>query len=181
MQKKLYERKTLNSGFVILCLNGNLGQAKTTINSIRNNYPESKYCCVVPENYHDEEIKEISKLCDTHRAYNSITSLINKGMEHAPCKEWNFIVTGGSWVRPWLDRKYSYFVESEKDILFPIVDRKMNFVDGSVNGIFIQKKAFLDIGPLATRHPIEICKLFWAMEAQDKGYKFKAVLGAAIC
>ena len=107
--------------------------------------------------------------------------LLTRGLENAPCKEWNFVVIAGSWIRMGLDNKCSYFIESEKDILFPIVDRKMNFVDGSINGFLIQKSLFQDIGPFATDHPLEICKLFWAMEAQEKGYKFKAILGTAIC
>jgi len=181
MQNQLYQRKPLKTGFVVLCHNCNLGQAKTTINSIKNNYPESKYCCVVPEYCHNEEIEQIAKLCTTHKAYSTVTSLINMGMENAPCKEWNFIVIAGSWVKMGLDRKCSYFIESPKDILFPIVDRKMNFIDGSINGILMQKQAFQEIGPLATDHPLEICKLFWMMEAQEKGYKFKAILGTAIC
>jgi hypothetical protein len=178
---QLYQCKTINSGFVIICPNSNIGQIKTTVNSIKHNYIGSKYICIVPKRCHDCEVKEISNLCQTHRGGDTITSLINEGLSKSPSDEWNFIIVGGSWVRGFLDKKYSYFIESEKDILFPIVNRKLNFVDGSINGILIHKKAFVDIGPFGNDNPLEICKLFWGIVAVEKGYRFKAVLGAAVC
>jgi hypothetical protein len=84
--------------------------------------------------------------------------------------------------------KLNQFLNSEKDILFPVVDRKMNFVDGSINGIVVHKKAFKEIGDIAPNslqkvgyNDFEISKLFWAMDAVEKGYKFKAIVGMQIC
>ena len=178
---KLYRYKTLNSGFVIICPNSNIGQVKATVNSVRHNYPGSKYICILPKECHEEEAQEIRHLSPAYIAGNTITSLINVGMQNAPCEEWNFIIIGGTWIKGRLDYKYSLFVESEKDILFPIVDRKIDFVEGSINGIFLHKKAFQDIGELGNDNPLEICKLFWGVEAVSKGYRFKAVLGGAVC
>jgi hypothetical protein len=178
---KLYEKKDINCGFVVICPNCNIGQVKTTINSIKHNYPSSKFVCVFPDHCHDGDIKEINKWCLAKKGGSTVTSLINVGMKYTPCNEWNFIVIGGSWIRNMLDRKFAYFIESEKDILFPLVDRKMNFIDGSINGILMHKKAFDNIGPFSTGNPLEICKLMWSMDAVEKGYKFKAVLGTTIC
>lgn len=179
--QKLYVHKIIKFGFVVLCPNNNFGHIKTTTSSIKNNYPEAKYICTVPETCHDDEVKEIKKLCPCYKGGSTITSIINAGMQNAPCKEWNFIVMGGSWVRGLLNKKMSYFIEGEKDILFPIVDRKMYFVDATINGILIHKKAFDEIGLFSNDNPLEICKLMWADEAIEKGYRFKAVLGASIC
>ncbi len=177
---KLYQAKNIECGFILICPNHNIGQIKTTLSSIKHNYPKSKIICSIPSHCHDDDAKDINKICPTRKAGATITSLINEGMKNAPCLEWNFVVMSGSWVRNLLDKKFSYFIESEKDILFPIVDRKLNFVDGSINGILMHKTAFNDIGPFSTDNPIEICKLMWAMTAVEKGYRFKAVLGAAI-
>lgn len=179
--QKLYMRKPLNYGFVIICPNSNIGQIKTTTNSVKHNYQTDKYICVVPEDCHADDLKEMNKLSRTIKGGDTITSLINAGMDKTLCPEWNFIVIAGTWVRANLDRKYSYFVESEKDILFPIVDRQTNFVDGSINGFLIHKKAWIDIGHMPSNNPLEICKLVWAINAVDTGHKFKAVLGTAIC
>lgn len=176
----LYRCKPLNFGFVIICPSNNIGQIKTTINSIRHAYNTEKYVCAVPEECHADDLKEMSKLCKVVKGGDTITSLINAGMDKALCNEWNFLVIAGTWMRGNLDKKYSYFVESEKDILFPIVDRQTNFVDGSINGFLIHKKAWKDVGHMPSDNPLEICKLMWTMEAIEKGYKFKAILGTAV-
>ena len=177
---KLYQYKPIQVGFVILATEGNIGHVKTTFSSIRHNYPLASHIVVVPEHISDDVVKNIGKLCPCYRGGTTITSLFNTGMNATPCEEWNFLVIAGSWIRPLLDRKYSYFIESDRDILFPIVDRKMNFVDGSINGILVYKGTYLSIGPMDDKNPLEICKLFWAMDAVDKGCRFKAVLGTKI-
>jgi len=181
MMQKLYASKTIEYGFVIICPNSNTGQIKTTTNSVKHNYQTDQFICVVPNECHADDLKEINKLGKAIKGGDTITSLINAGMEKAPCNKWNFIVIAGSWIRSLLDRKFSYFIESEKDILFPIVNKQTNFVDGSINGILMHKKAFKEIGSFSNDNPLEICKLMWAMDAIEKGYKFKAVLGAKVC
>jgi hypothetical protein len=177
---KLYQHKPIKVGFVILASEGNVGHLKTTFSSIRYNYPSSSQVVIVPQHITDPVITEMGKMCPCYRASTTITSMINLGMEVTPCEEWNFITIAGSWIRPLLDRKYSYFIENEKDILFPIVERKMNFVDGSINGILVYKGTYHMIGPMDDKNPLEICKLFWAMDAVDKGCRFKAVLGTRV-
>ncbi len=178
---KLYKFKALNCGFVIICTDCNVGQIKTTVNSIKCNYPDSKYICVLPSECHKDDQKIINTVCKSYTGGSTITSLINVGMKNTPCNEWNFIVMGGTWVKNGLSKKYSYFIDSEKDILFPIVDRKTNFIDGSINGILWHKKTYESIEPLSNDNPLEICKLMFTMGAIEKGCKFKAVLGAQIC
>lgn len=177
---KLYQHKSIKVGFIILAPDGNTGHVRTTVNSIRYNYPSAPHVAVVPEHVSESVTKDIGKLCPCYKGGTTITSLFNAGINASPCDEWNFIVIAGSWIRPLLDRKYSYFIESERDILFPIVDRKMNFVDGTINGILVYKGTYLSVGPMDDKNPLEICKLFWAMDAVDRGCRFKAVLGTRI-
>lgn len=101
-------------------------------------------------------------------------------MEKTTCKGWNFIIIGGTWLRLGIDKKYSYFVDSEKDILFPIVERKMNFIDGSINGILWHKSFYDLVGNMYNDNPLDVCKLMWATDALQKGAKFKGVVGSQV-
>ena len=80
-----------------------------------------------------------------------------------------------------MDQRFAYFFENEKDILFPISDGKTNFVDGTLNGVFINKKTWKEVGEMSDEGSLEEIKLFWALDAIDKGVKFKAIAGSKIC
>jgi hypothetical protein len=151
-----------------------------TVSSIQVYYPDRPCVCATGEETPEEELKIMRKKCVTRVGKNTITSLINAGMNHAP-SPWNFIVIAGSYVRAGLDQKFSYFVEKDKDILFPIVDRKLYFPDGSINGILMHKKTWKEIGEMSEYESLELCKLEWASRAIEKGCTFKGVVGAKIC
>jgi hypothetical protein len=173
----LYKQKDIKCGFIILSPECNVVPLLATINSIKNYYVKSKAICVFPEDCTPKTIEDIKHHCPTYMGGKSITSMINCGLTNAPCDEWNFIVIGGSRLTNCLDNKFSYFIENDKDILFPLVNKKMNFVDGTINGMLIQKKAFKDIGEFPEEGSLEMNKSFWGSTAVVKGYKFKAILG----
>jgi hypothetical protein len=102
--------------------------------------------------------------------------MMNKGLKEAASAEWNFIIYADGWIKDRLDIKYSYFIESNKDILFPVLKTKSihyNFMSHD-NGMMIHKKAFADIGEFPDGND---SKLLWATTALEKGYKFKGVVG----
>lgn len=101
-------------------------------------------------------------------------------MRHAPA-DWNFLVCAGATIRSGLDRKFAFFVEDEKDILFPIAENKPYFVDGTLNGIFIHKKTFKEVGEWGEDNDLAWVKTLWALNAIDKGCKFKAIANSKIC
>jgi len=175
----LFKQKSIDCGFVIICQNDNIGQINTTINSIRSNYADNKFCCVFLEHHYSALEKRFKDLT-VFKSEGSIMSSINAGLEQSLCDGWNFLIMSGTWVRNSLDRKYSCFLENEKDILFPVIKRKMNFVDGSINGVLIHKKSFKDIGKFNSKSSIDICKLYWANEAIEKGYRFKGIVGITL-
>lgn len=134
-----------------------------------------------------EELTEMIGICNTVKAGNTITSLINCGMKHSDA-EWNVIVFAGSWLRTSLLYKAKTFIKSDRDVLFPVVDWKSNFVDGSMNGIVLHRKMFEDAGDFpegemqkAGVSDIEMAKLFWSVNAIDKGAIFKAIVGMRVC
>ena len=177
---KMYSHKALKCGFVILCPEHAIGLLKTTMNSIKSRYTDIPVICATDDTANVEDMKEMNTLCPTYKGKTTFSSLINVGMRHAPA-EWNFIICAGATVRWKMDQRFAYFVENEKDILFPIAENKTNFVDATLNGLFINKKTWKEVGEMADIGPFEVIKLMWAMEAIDKGVKFKAIAGSKLC
>jgi hypothetical protein len=185
--KKNTETVRPEFGFVILCPERNLGGLNNTVNSIKSNFPECSYVCAVGDDVQKGELSEMIGICNTVKAGNTITSLINVGMKHSDA-EWNVIVFSGSWLNTNLINKAKTFIKSDRDVLFPVVDFKCNFVDGSMNGIVLHRKMFEDAGDFPTGamqkagvSDIEMAKLFWAIEAIEKGAIFKGIVGMRVC
>ena len=176
---KLYEQKELHCHFVVLCPDFNLGHLRSTVSSITGSYPQSGITAVLSEEVHPDDLADAQKVCKTVKAGKSITGMINAGLKEGG-QEWNLVVVAGSWLRGWVIRKMSNFVESEYDILFPVVDRRYLFKEATINGILIHRKAFDAVGPMADNNPIEVCKMMWELDAKEKGCKFKAVVGCQI-
>lgn len=173
---KLYQYKKLNLGFVILCPDNDLRMIQLTVNSIRSRY-DSQVVAAVSESISEDHLEKANKICPTFCGSDTITSLINVGMDNAPSVEWNMIVMSGMCVKCNLDKKYSYFIESDQDILYAILDGFYSFIDCSLNGLMIHKKVWNKIGPFCTQSPLPLCKLFWAQRAIDLGIKIKGVIG----
>lgn len=187
---ELHKNKSLSYGFVILSLHGDIGRIKTTLNSIKRNDREDAPCAVAcAKDTSTAELKNIKAVCpNSHRGKDTITSLINKGMQKGH-KEWNLILMEGTVLRRGIMDKYARFIESEKDILFPIImeyDREgnvvnthANFVDSVLNGLLMHHDTFKMMGAFGD-NPLEIEKTLWATEAKEKGCKFKAILGTRL-
>ena len=180
----------LKINFIILSPEPNIGRLQGTIRSIKNNYcPEAKVICSVEKSIKKCQIEEMKELCPTFKGGQTMTSLINTGIKNAN-EGWNMLIMEGAWLPKGIKNRYEKWIESEKDILFPIVvnyDREGNptkvfstFFDCTLNGILIQKKFFLEIGKLS-ENPLKISREFWSYDAAERGAKFKAILGIKIC
>lgn len=176
----MYQHKDLKCGFVILCPEHTVGLLKSTANCIKTRYPNLPVICATDDTATAADMKEMKDICPSYKGKSTFSSLINVGMRHAPA-DWNFIVCAGATVRYKMDERFSYFVDSDKDILFPIADGKTNFVDATLNGLFINKKTWKEVGEMESVGPFETVKLMWALTAIEKGVKFKAIAGAKIC
>ena len=119
-------------------------------------------------------------ICPTYKGKGTYSSLINVGMRHT-LADWNFIICAGATVRWKMDRKFSYFIESEKDILFPIAENKIYFAEATLNGLLINKNTWKEVGEMNDDGSLEMVKILWALSAIDKGVKFKAIAGSKIC
>jgi hypothetical protein len=53
------------------------------------------------------------------------------------------------------------------------------FDQASINGLLLSRRAFQEIGHLAEHEEdISLVKLFWGLDAVDRGYHFHALVGA---
>jgi hypothetical protein len=181
--------KIIDFNFVILSPEANYGLIKSTVRSIRGRYKDVAYCCVVGGRTSPKRMQEIKKICpDLYKGKGTITSLINQGVKKGDSC-WKYIIFEGVTMSPNRDKKYKSFIESEKNILYPIItdyDRQGNplkcytdFDEATLNGLFIHQKTLKEVGDF-TDNPLNISKLFWMLEAADKGCTFKAILGAKV-
>jgi hypothetical protein len=143
-------------------------------------YGEAPIIAVTDAGTTDNEMREMKTFCPVFKGKKTFTSLINVGFQHT-LAGWNFVVMAGTTMRASLDRKMSYFVNSEKDILFPIANNKWNFVEATLNGLLIHKKTFKEVGDMPNEGSLEMAKAEWALNAADRGCTFKAIIGAKLC
>lgn len=176
---KIYTRKELKCGFIILYPQHNINLLRSTVRSIQARY-DVPYICVADDTVSDKEMRELKTICPSYRGKKTFSSLINLGFKHAPA-DWNIVTLAGTTVRGGLDQKFGVFVDSEKDIMFPVAGGKMNFVEGTINGLFIHKKTFKEVGELPDTDSLELAKAVWGVEAIAKGCKFKAIVGSKMC
>lgn len=171
---------------MILCPERNLGGIKNSLGSIQHSSYDRKSICILPGDTSPTELKSVKTFVETHKGSNTVTSMINVGMKK--CKsEWAFLMFSGSRVPPHIEEKLELWAKKETDVLFPVVDRKCDFVEGSFNGVLINTKFFKKVGefPSATMEKVglndfELSKMLWAVDAIEHGVTFKAIVGLKI-
>lgn len=104
-------------------------------------------------------------------------------------KEWNLFVVEDTIVSRNIHYKYSRFIENEYDVLFAIspdydihgkpVKLNCEFYNSSLNGLFINKKVYDQVGKFSD-NPLEISRATWAYDAVLKGCRFKGILGVKL-
>lgn len=179
--------RDIDFGFVILAGDRNLAMIKSTLRSISHHYTDTPVVCVVAKETKSTEMKELKKLCPTYKGKTTFTSLINAGVHKT--KEWSLVVVEGSIVRKGLVGKYARFLESPKDVMYPIVvdydgqgrpvDLHTEFYNSSINGLLIHKNTLKEVGDFGDE-PLEMARVLWATRAIAKGVQFKAILGTRL-
>lgn len=176
-------------GFVILSPEPNIARLKDTVRSVRNNFGDAPVLCSVEKGIKKAQFDEMKEVCPTVRGGNTVTSLINKGMEGLKGEGWRLFVMEGARVPKSIVSRYSRWIRSPQDVLFPIVvnhDREgrpmkilSSFEDCTLNGMLIHHSLFREVGPFSD-NPIGVSKSFWAVDAHARGASFKAILGVNV-
>jgi hypothetical protein len=177
----------LDIGLIVLCPDRNIGGLRNTAGSVLFHFYDRECIAVAGDDVTKEELVQMEKHCvKAYKGKNTITSLVNKGMRHLKHK-WGFIVFAGSRVQPFMERKLADFVASDTDILYPLVEGKYNFVEGSFNGVLINKKFFNKVGKFPEDdlqkqgvNDFELAKLLWSIEAIEQGATFKGICGLRV-
>lgn len=176
----------LDLGFIILCPDRNPGALKNTCGSIRHHAYNREAIAIVGSDANKEEVAEMKEICTTYKSKDTITSLVNTGFRYLK-HEWGFIVFGGSRVPQFFERKLAAFAKKPHDVLYPIVEKRCDFVSGSFNGVLINKKFFKEVGKFpdapmqkAGMNDFEMAKMFWAVDAVAKGAIFKGIVGLRV-
>lgn len=106
---------------------------------------------------------------------NSITEMIDLGCKNAKT-DWVYFVLAGTRLQKRIDSKNALHVSSYKDVLFPVINRKWNFIDATLNGLLLNRKFHAEVGDFGSGNDLMITKLIWADKALSLGVKFKAIV-----
>jgi len=168
----LYDSKKLDTTLAIISLNAYFYDIQKTINSSAFLTYECKKIAIIPF----ETQLEQSIDCQVLNGGYCITSMLDSAIKNAET-EWILVVFAGANLQKGLDIKYSRYINTYKDVLFPVANRIWNFPEGSMNGIFINKNFHKEVGDFGKGNDLQITKLIWAAKAIEKGGKFKAIVG----
>jgi hypothetical protein len=182
--------ETPNFGFTILAPEYNCGLVASTVRSIKSNFRGCDYLCYVGKDAPASEVKEIKKHCPCYKGKDTITSMMNASMKKH--KQWNIFVMAGASIKSRIDLKYNGFYEDELDVFFPIftlrdrdgIPTKIHstFEESTLNGLCMHSQTFKKVGPFYDCEELNLSRLGWMLEAQQKGIdiKYKAILGPII-
>lgn len=161
----------LDWGFIILSTDSNHINLENTFNSIKNNNKDASIICI-----HCEEIKDLKyNHIKLFRSNPNYAAMINCGMKNTQ-NEWNIVFISGTYVRKSITKKYSMFIDSENDVLYPNDIKRYNFIDGTINGLCLNKKLFNRVGNFnETCEKLENSKAEWGFNAIPHGVKFKGI------
>jgi hypothetical protein len=167
-------------GVVILCPYCNFAGLRDTYNSIKSELEDTACVAMVGGNASDSDLRDLSRITQVYRGGKTITSLIDVGAKKLKT-DWVITISAGVRIKYNIIKKYGTFLKSNKDILFPVIDRKHLFHEASINGILLSREAIEDVGEFGDEvEDLVSAKLLWAGEALNKGYKFKALVGAKL-
>jgi hypothetical protein len=176
----------MDVGFIVLCPDRNTASLKNTVGSVGHHTTGRECIAVVPKITTPKEMKEFKNICDTYKGQDTITSLVNIGMKRLK-HEWGCLLFGGSRIFQYTERRFKNFIRSERDVIYPIVEQKLGFVDASFNGLVINKGFFEEVGDFPTAamqkeglNDFEFAKLLWALDAIEKRAQFKGIVGLRI-
>jgi hypothetical protein len=171
----IYCEKELSLTVGILAANKSFEQIRTSYESVFSLRYEASRLVAIMESEDDSELKQ--KKINYIKKGICLTSMIDE-LCKVSSTDWIYIVFAGRKLPKNIDGKLSRYIQSYKDVIFPVVNRVWNFVDGSLDGLLINKKFHSEVGNFGSGDNLNFTKLVWADKAMSLGARFKAIVGA---
>ena len=168
----------IDFSIVVLCADRKPKNLSATVRSVRN-FVDCPCVAVVPKGTSQSIVEEMKPLCSTYRGGMTYTSLINDGLKKVK-SDWAIILFAGVILRPNFWKKYTVFIDSDKDIIYHIDADHREFCNATLNGMMLHKDALKNIGPLPEIANLEEGKVVWAYNAIQCGYRLKGLLGVRL-
>lgn len=167
--------------FVILLTEFRFGGLNTTASTIKSNFNNPDCLCIVPQKSNANDLKTAKNICNVFEGGNTISSMINTGVEKSK-KPWSLFIMSGSLIKYNPVLKYQRFLKSNKDVMYRVVDKShWKWEDASIHGLLIHKNALNEIGTFPeNEESLQKCKLLWGAKAIQKGYKLKGLVGVKL-
>jgi hypothetical protein len=163
----------LKMSVCIICTGPSAAGIKKTVESCFYLDHPSKNLIVVKDDFDKTQINPAwGKLVIGGTA---ITDMIDIGCKNAET-DWVYFVLAGTRLQKRIDSKNALHVKSYKDVLFPVINRRWNFIDATLNGLLLNKKFHEEVGDFGSGNDLMVTKLIWADRALSMGVKFKAIV-----
>jgi hypothetical protein len=105
----------------------------------------------------------------------SMTEMVDFACKNS-VTEWIYFIFAGTKLAKKIDTKNAMHVTSHKDILFPVINRRWNFVEANLNGLLLNKNFHEEVGDFGAGNDLMVTKLIWADKALQHGAKFKGLV-----
>jgi len=167
-------------GFIIVCPTMKFHDFTLTLSSVETYVREHNVVCVLPPT---KDVALQTQFNTATKSYRSklatIPSMINKGIKYSKT-DWNMVLVAGSRVKTNLSQKLSLINFEEMDIIYPVTQKKQNFLEAPLDGIFINKKMFKIVGDFEEWDNAEYAKILWTAEAAEANCTFKGLVNLRI-
>ena len=170
----LYAPKKLDMHVFILSEIKNVSLTQFTFDSCHNFLYKYEKTVVLSQDS-DASGYENRLFCKISGGNSRLTS-INCAMKNLK-NEWAFFVDSGTKVQNRIDEKMSKYVDTYKDVCFPVINRVFHFPLANLNCLLISKKFYEEVGEFEDFELPELTKLIWSEKAVSLGGRLKGIVG----
>lgn len=163
--------KPLDVCISVICLDGNPSKINDTLN-----YHKYFFSDFDKQVFINKEINSNFEYKKYFVKSNEKFVFFDKAIKEST-KSWCFLILSGLYLQKSIIRKFSEFVRSEKDILFPVKNKIWDFCRNPIECLLINKNFYNEVGFFGKENPEDIIKLLWANDAIKLGGTFKSIVG----
>lgn len=173
------EGKTCNTikngfGFIIVYPTEDPANLAVTTGRIKSEFPEVPVKLIVPVGFCEKD-SWAARGIKIESYSNTVTGLINYGVSKSE-RDWNFILVPGNLPTINLVKKYLYFCQNIKDVLYPITGKHWSFERAPLGGLFFNRTINPPKFPEKETDFVK-AKMIWAGVRTLYGSQIKGIVG----